>query len=86
MAIDYEQRLLEVSEYADAINHNGDILVRFYRDFNESMRECGYSLRTICRRLNGQFEDDRGNCGISLYIPREELTDNTYERLMNIEL
>ena len=84
--INWQERLLEVSQCADYINHNDDILVRFERDYNESMRECGYSLRTICRRLNGQFEDDRGNKGISLYIPREELTDNTYEKLMNIEL
>ena len=50
------------------------------------MKECGHSLKTLCKRLNGQFEDDRGNKGISLYIPREELTDDTYEKLMNIEL
>jgi hypothetical protein len=85
MAINYEERLIEVANYADCINHNNDILVRFYREHNESMRVCGYSLRTICNRLNGQFLDDRGNCGISLYIPREELTDNTYERLMRLE-
>tara|TARA_R100001086_G_scaffold47653_2_gene20998 strand:+ start:1686 stop:2273 length:588 start_codon:yes stop_codon:yes gene_type:complete len=84
--INWQERLLKVSEYADFIGHNGDILVRFYRDYNESMKECGHSLKTLCKRLNGQFEDDRGNKGISLYIPREELTDDTYEKLMKIEL
>lgn len=84
--INWQERLLEVSENADFIGHNSDILVRFYRDYNEPMKECGHSLKTLCKRLNGQFEDDRGNKGISLYIPREELTDDTYEKLMNIEL
>ena len=85
MTINWEERLLEIAENADFIGHNSDILVRLYRNYNESIRECGYSLRAICRRLNGQFEDDRGNRGLSLYIPRESLTDDTYERLMSIE-
>ena len=85
MTINWEERLIEIAENADFIGHNDDILVRLYRNYNESIRECGYSLRAICRRLNGQFVDDRGNCGLSLYIPRESLTDDTYERLMNIE-
>ena len=70
--INWQERLLEVSQYADYINHNNDILVRFVRDYNESMKECGHSLKTLCKRLNGQFEDDR-ETKVLVYIPRERI-------------